>query len=370
MPHGMNVSSTGKTSGSKNNKAKSIISKVKKIVAKYGLDDKSWAEAISSQYFLLCLARQLHLEKHDYENLINKCLEPFRVTYNFDLVLDDDKILITPEETERISRCMQEEDQNDSYFMRSAKMRAANIDPQKMYRNFHFGLLVRNASTKESDVLNKVKLLCLDRLNDDDVLDTSGGWYPYRVPWITGRILISLKAVDYSGYHEADNLCNIIDDAIDSLYQRIDEDDAYWRSGVGDWVTKWESTALCLEAIFVWDSIEAESHRKDVDKILSYICNEKQLQEWLDCEINFSEAKSANAVLSAVTLASVIYRVTEKHFPEHFENISDKIVEFFDKVITKINNQGVATVQQYCTLPQILHYVVAALDTNEAEVVT
>lgn len=363
MPHGMNVSNIGNSK--KSSKAKNIIGKVKKIVAKYGLDDKSWAEAISSQYFLLCLAKQLHLEKHDYENLINKCLEPFRVTYNFDLVLDDEKILITPDETERISRCMQEEDKKDSYFLRSAKMQATNIDPQKMYQNFHFGLLIRNASAKHSEVLDKVKLLCLDKLDNEDALDTSGGWYPYRVPWITGRILISLKSIDFSEYGNAKRLNGIIEDAIDSLYQRINEDDAYWRSGVGDWVTKWESTALCLEAVYVWGSIDNDIHHREVEKILAYTCGDDQMQEWLDCEINFSEANSANTVLSAVTLASVMYRVTEQYFPEQFDNISDRIINLFDRVITTINRRGVTIVQQYCTLPQILYYVVEALRTNE-----
>ena len=249
MAIGMKASSTGSANDFKTgNRARTMITKVKKIIRKYGLDDKSWAEAISSQYFLLCLAKQLKLEKHDYENLINKCLKPFRVTYEFELVLDDKEILVTPEETDRITKCMQEEDEKDSYYKRSAKMQAVNINPQLMYQNFHFGLLVRNATTKESDVLNKVKTLCLNRLVSDESIDTSGGWYPYRVPWITGRILISLKAIDFSQYQNADKLDEIIDDAIDSLYQRINEDYAYWRSGVGDWVTKWESTALCIVA--------------------------------------------------------------------------------------------------------------------------
>ena len=116
---------------------------------------------------------------------------------------------------------MQEEDKKDSYFLRSAKMQATNIDPQKMYQNFHFGLLIRNASAKHSEVLDKVKLLCLDKLDNEDALDTSGGWYPYRVPWITGRILISLKSIDFSEYGNAKRLNGIIEDAIDSLYQRI-----------------------------------------------------------------------------------------------------------------------------------------------------
>ena len=46
-----------------------------------------------------------------------------------------------------------------------------------------------------------------------------------------------------------------------------------------------------------------------------------------------------------------------------------KIIAFFDKVITQIDKQGVYNVQQYCTLPQILHYVVAAFETDGEEVV-
>ena len=368
MAIGMKASSTGSANDFKTgNRARTMITKVKKIIRKYGLDDKSWAEAISSQYFLLCLAKQLKLEKHDYENLINKCLKPFRVTYEFELVLDDKEILITPEETDRITKCMQEEDEKDSYYKRSAKMQAVNINPQLMYQNFHFGLLVRNATTKESDVLNKVKTLCLNRLVSDESIDTSGGWYPYRVPWITGRILISLKAIDFSQYQNADKLDEIIDDAIDSLYQRINEDYAYWRSGVGDWVTKWESTALCLEALYVWDSMR--DHLKEIERIITYVCNEEQRQEWLECKVDFSEAKSANAVLSAVTLASVVYRVTKQFYPESFERINEEIIAFFYYLITQIDKQGVYNVQQYCTLPQILHYVVAAFETDGEEVV-
>ena len=364
----MKASSAGSVNAFKTgNRARPIITKVRKIIRKYGLDDNSWAEAISSQYFLLCLAKQLKLERHDYENLINKCLKPFRVTYEFELVLDDKEILITPEETYRITKCMQEEDEKDYYYKRSAKMQAINIKPQLMYQNFHFGLLVRNATTKESDVLNKVKTLCLNRLVNDESLDTSGGWYPYRVPWITGRILISLKAIDFSQYQNVDKLEEIIDDAIDSLYQRINEDYPYWRSGVGEWVTKWESTALCLEALYVWDSVG--DHLKGIERIITYVCNEEQRQEWLECKIDFSEAKLANTVLSAVTLASVVYRVTKQFHPESFEKISEEIIAFFDKVITKIDKQGVYNVQQYCTLPQILYYVVAAFETDDQEIV-
>lgn len=361
MPIGVSIDKEEKKNTDVDNQKarKLIISKVKKIVAKYGLDDENWAEAISSQYFLLCLAQELNLKKQDYENLIDKCLAPFRVTHKSELVLDNDKILITPAETERIIGCMQQEDDQDPYFTFSAKMQAKNIDPQKMYQNFHFGLLVRNASTKETDILNKVKVLCLDKLIDSSVIDTSDGWYPYRVPWITGRILISLKNVDFSKYEKADELEEIISAAIDSLYQRINENASYWRSGVGNWVTDWESTALCLEAIYVWGNIK--DHEKDIKKVLEYLLNEDVHERWFPTKIDFSTEESANNVLSAVTLSSVLYRITHTYYKDIFEELVDDIVKFFEKVVNSINKQEVAKVEQYCTIPQILHYVVVAL---------
>lgn len=338
---------------------KSVIGKVKRIVAKYGLDDENWAEAISSQYFLLCLAQDLNLKKQDYENLIDKCLVPFRVTHKSELVLDSDKILITPSETNRILDCMQHEDDSDPYFTFSAKMQAKNIDPQVMYQNFHFGLLVRNASTEDTEILNKVKVFCLDKLTDSKVIDTSGGWYPYRVPWITGRILISLRNVDFSSYGRSEKLNGIISDAIDSLYQRINENASYWRSGVGNWVTNWESTALCLEALFVWEQIQ--SHEKEIKKILDYLFSNEVVEKLFPSNIDFSTEAAANDVLSAVTLGSVLYRVTRAHYADIFENKSNDIIKFFEKVVNAINKQEVAKVEQYCTIPQILHYVVVAL---------
>ena len=108
---------------------------------------------------------------------------------------------------------------------------------------------------------------------------------------------------------------------------------------------------------------------KEIERIIAYVCNEEQWQEWLDCKVDFSEAKSANTVLSAVTLASVVYRVTKQFYPDYFEIINVEVIAFFNKVITKIDKQGVYNVQQYCTLPQILHYVVATFETEGEEVV-
>lgn len=61
MAIGMKASSTGSANDFKTgNRARTMITKVKKIIRKYGLDDKSWAEAISSQYFYCALRSNLN----------------------------------------------------------------------------------------------------------------------------------------------------------------------------------------------------------------------------------------------------------------------------------------------------------------------
>ncbi len=336
----------------------SITKKVKRIVARYGLDDDEWAQAISSQYFLLCLAQQLNWGKKDYSNLLNKCLSSFSVTYTGDYILDNEKLLITPDETNKIVQCMQDEDDMDNYYTHSAKMQAKNINSEQMYLNFHYGLLLRIVSSEDTEVLRAIKHNCLDHLMEECALDTSDGWYPYRVPWITARILISLKAIDYSSYQNKQQVDEVIISAINSLYQRIDEKASYWRSGVGQWVSKWESTALCLEALYTWDSIN--SHRVEIKSILDYICTNKN--DWLNNQISFETEESANDTLSSVILASVVLRVAKIFFVGAYDELCDEIIEYLDEVITIINKQAVKSVRQYCTIPQILHYVMAAVE--------
>lgn len=340
-----------------------ITAKIKKIIARYGLDDEEWAQAISSQYFLLCLAQQLKWEKKDYANLLNKCLSSFSVTYTGDYILDNEKLLITPNETNKIIQCMQEEDSNDDYYTHSAKMQAKNIDSEQMYLNFHYGLLIRIVSSENTEVLCAIKHKCLDRLMMECALDTSDGWYPYRVPWITARILISLKSIDYSSYSDKKQVDNVIKSSIASLYQRIDDKAPYWRSGVGKWVSKWEATGLCLEALFAWDAIN--DHKTEIKRILDYVCSEESKNSWLNNQVNFTTEENANNTLSSVILASVVFRISKKIFPDIYEGLCNEILSFFDNVINVINKQAVNKVRQYCTIPQILHYVLAAFENTD-----
>lgn len=357
MSYGIKVNNSNQTLSQRKN---NIVKKIKKIVAKYGLDDEKWAQAISSQYFLLCLAKQLNWSNKDYANLLNKCLSSLNVTYTGNYVLDSKRLLVTPDETNKIIRCMQDEDDNDDYYTHSAKMQAKNINSEQMYFNFHYGLLIRIVSSEDTGVLRAIKHKCLDCLMEESALDTSDGWYPYRVPWITARILISLKAIDYSSYPNKQQVDDVIKTSIESLYQRIDEKSPYWRSGVGKWVSKWESTALCLEALFTWDAIN--DHKAEIKRILDYVFLEENKNTWFNNQVSFTTEETANDTLSSVILASVIFRIYKIFFSDVYEKLSDEILSFFDNVVNEISKQAVNSVRQYCTIPQILHYVLLAFE--------
>ncbi len=342
-----------------NKKTVSILKKIKKIVAKYGLDDTEWAQAISSQYFLLNLSQMLNWAIKDYRNLMNRCLSSFSVTYTGDYILDSDRLLITPDETNRIVECMEFEDEKDDYYTHSAKMSACNIDSKQMYLNYHYGLLLKIVSSQDTGVLRALQHQCINCLLDENALDSSGGWYPYRVPWITARILISLKAAHIDSYSEQSKLETCVKEAIESLFQRIDETSPYWRSGVGEWVSMWESTALCLEAIYVWEAIDTRI--QEVERIIKFCCSEENKDKWLLLGHNFSSEEASNKALSAVILASNILRISKSYFSEVYETIVDEIMQLFENIINTIGKQKVDIVRQYCTIPQILYYVLVAI---------
>ena len=84
-------------------KAEKLKKTIKKIMAKHGMDDPEWIRAISGQFFLLSLGRELNWHRrNDYEKLMNSCLSSFRVTYQGDFVLDEKSLQVTPEETKHI----------------------------------------------------------------------------------------------------------------------------------------------------------------------------------------------------------------------------------------------------------------------------
>ena len=337
-----------------------ITTNIIKILRKYGLDDREWIKAISGQFFLLGLRELFDWhKKSDYKTLMNSSLSGFRITYSGEVFLDKSTIQITPEETRRIMQCMQEEDEKDDYFSQFPKTNAKNIDSDRMYFNFHYALLLRIASENNSPFLKQIKKQCLDYLISEYSLDESDGWYPYRAAWITGRILTNLKTVGYDEYEKKDMIDNIIEEAIDSLYARMDTKRPVWRSGFGSWVSTWESTGLCLEGIYNCNAIE--DRKEDISRVIDYLMRDEEKEQWMAFENGFESETSSTNILGGTVLASIVYRITQRFFPEKFETFHECILDYFESIINLIVKSTERHVGQFSTIPQILYYLALAI---------
>lgn len=337
----------------------STLEKIRHIIANHGLDDETWAVAISAQYFLVGLAMVLGLNGNkDYFNLLDRFLSSFHYNIKGELILEKDHMLITPQETQKIVQYMSEEDKVDNYYRQSEKMRAEKIDANLMTIIYHYGLTLRISSTEKIKVLDEIRRLSLNKLiKSDNSLDEYGGWYPYRIPWITARILVSLKESDYSEIDSSDNSNIIIQRALDSIVRRIYHE-KYWRSGVGLWVSQWESTALCLEALDRWDAIEKNELK--IKSVLNYAIENRH--EWLVDPPDFSSEEASNKTLSSVLMVCVLQRIASNNPGlEDFATSSLENLTYLNRCVDTIGSITKPTIRQFCTIPQILYYIADTL---------
>ena len=339
-----------------------ILNDVRDIIALHGLDDGDWAKAVSGQYFLVGIGDLLNMnEQEDYRNLLNKFLSSFSFQIDGIIVFGEGHLLVTPEETKKIVDHMREEDEQDNFYTRTARMRYENINSELLHHNYLYGLAVKiSGASQQYKIMQEVHQHALDKLiygRGYSPLDSYGGWQPYRVPWVTARILISLKRSSYESREDASYVNDIINKALDSLIRRIYQG-TYWRSGVGDWVTKWESTGLCLEALEEWGYIA--QCKSEVRKVIRYVLEHQS--DWLVDPPDFTTESKSNQTLSAVILISVISTISESYFgDEEFSEDYERYIRYLERctiiIASTINPVG----SQFCTIPQIAYYTVRAL---------
>ncbi len=341
-----------------------ILNKLKNIIAMHGLDDNNWAKAISSQYFLFGIGNLLNMtDQNDYKNLLDKFLKSFHKNIENKMILEKENILVTPKETEKIMECMEEEDKKDKYYLISEKTKAENINPWMLHYNYLYGLSLKISSLKEYEALYDIHKLAIDELiygDNGNAIDGQGGWCPYRIPWITARILISFKDSYYSEREDAKLIEKTINKALESLIRRI-YDNRCWRSGVGIWVSKWESTSLCLEALYQWDYIS--KNKLKIKKILNYIIDNEK--EWMIDPPSFESQESSNDTLASIVLICVILQIVRKNFnSDEFSLDYDKYIRYLDKCVNIITSTSNLNTRQFCTIPQIAYYIVNLLKYN------
>jgi hypothetical protein len=264
---------------------------------------------------------------------------------------------MTPDVVDNVIQAMIREDKSDDYFSKNAKNAAIKIDISQAVTSYNNSLMAQIStenSLPNSLILNLIHELALNRLiygEGKSPIEEYGGWYPQRLPWNTARILIALRYSGIEGRKDNEHILNVINDAITFLIRSIYQN-KYWRSGVGDWYTYWESTALCLEALFEWDKIIV--NEKKLLPVLRYILTNED--KWL-VSPSFESKKQSDETLAAAILASITILIVNKCYTDKFALNYEKYLQYLNKVLDTIEITKTFTVKQSGTIPQILFYI-------------
>lgn len=324
-------------------------------LAAHGYIETEWVSALSGQYFLILLGRLMgDDEREDYGALLDTFLASFNPRADDTLVLNERNVLVTPDELSRMKQCMLDEDAADAYYSRTARTRAENIDPDLLHKNYLYGLIIGIAAQRAGRTMHNVHDIALEHLSKraGPALDPAGGWVPYRIPWITARVLLSLREL-----HDevlTPELRKIISRACYSLLARV-LPDGTWRSGVGSWVSLWESTGLCLEALLAWPEY---CDTTSLDDSLMAVWTRRD--EWLKTPDLTSE-DGANATLAATVLCTNLLKAPPT------EITIQACTRYLAEVLIHAEAVAAPTTRQYCTVPQILYYAAkGARDQDDA----
>lgn len=360
IPQPIDINRESSNSLTINQLKKNILINIEKIISRHTLEDKEWIKAISSQYFLVELAKVFGLTDHnDYKNVLEESLSSFKLRFDGGYRIDEKNILIIPEENQKLLQCMIREDETSNYYTKTNRLAAQSIKyPEIIYRNYHYGLMIKICAAENTENLRVIQNISLQELFKQEALDEYGGWYHYRLPWITARILISLKSVDLHLNPRKHEIQKQIDGAIESLIKRL-YDDKYWKSGAGEWVSSWESTALCLEALMEYNVIK--KHIVHINNVVKYLLSKECLNKWLNKEVGMDTEESANECLASVALASILYRVIKKYYKKTHQQYVQFFIDYFNFVIKLLLKNDQPAKRQYCTIPQILYYISIAL---------
>ncbi|MEW6713717.1 MAG: nitrilase-related carbon-nitrogen hydrolase [Nitrospirota bacterium] len=339
-----------------------IREEINRLIAKHGIDDENWAKAFSSIYFLSQLAETMKREDStDYRRLLDQFLTYFRFRADDTIALIEDRILVTPDENRNIRAAMVEEDARDPYFAKTPKTKAANIDMQMMHENYLYGVALGISARQQTRVMSTIRDTAISHLVHDTrrpSRDPGGGWIPYRVPWITARIIAIFAKVDVAGRPDASPIKEAIEQGLSSLIHRLDQG-GYWKSGVGTWVSKWECTALCLEAFLLADT--KQTYKSVIAAVLGQIL--RKTEEWIMADPGFDTDAKANDTLASVLMSSVVLRLCANYIgdPSLVTHENEKrMLSVMLHALRESSDAEKIHQRQFSTVPQIAAYCAAA----------
>lgn len=199
--------------------------------------DPSWGNTPSSMYFVLNTASLLGIAG-EYQNVLRAFCDMFLLSDSAPLISLKYQEMKTTNDFKQIRIKMIAEDHEQKSMDFEG---GENFNCDAAHKNWVLGLIV---GLKGILIQAGYKTL-YDKAIEElfHIQDPDGFWYPKRVPWVTARIIIGLSQ---AGYTIADHHVN---KAVDYLFDILG-DNRSWDAHTGGWNSEYETSSLCLEAIF------------------------------------------------------------------------------------------------------------------------
>ncbi len=128
---------------------------------------------------------------------------------------------------------------------------------------------------------------------------------------------------------------------------------------MGEWVSGWECTALCLEAFLVAD--KSRKYCSIIDAVVGHVLAKKH--EWCKETPDFSNGAMANESLASVLMASVILRLSRSYSLSRTlvpTETRSELLHYMLSCLEMVENSIALEPRQFCTVPQLMSYCVLA----------
>lgn len=290
--------------------------------------DPTWGNTPSSMYFVLKVATLLGVVS-DYKTVLDNFCSKF--------VVDGSKIVVkydeiaTTNDFEQIKRRMIEEDRLNS----SDKYeRGIDFDCNRAHKNWLLGFIVGLENELSHFGYSDLYKTAVYELFAEQ--DSSGGWYPKRVPWISARVLIGLSQAGFTASDDKISKCASF------LLQCLEGQD-HWDAHTGNWNTPYETSSLCLEAIFNSIGRNNKSINGTVNKVIQYLLDTKE--EWM---------KDDKVVDGSATACCLLKNYD--YSPDLIEYIRKLCDQRIYNIVARNSELNLAE-QQSCETTQIAWYV-------------
>lgn len=254
--------------------------------------DPSWGNTLSSMYFVLNTASLLGIAD-EYQNVLNSFCSKFIISKKEPFIsLKYDKIKTTNDFAQIRLRMIDE----DSKVKDVTYERGIDFDCNMAHKNWVLGLTV---GLKKELMAAGYEELYAKAVNElFNAQDSDGFWYPRRVPWVTARIIIGLSQ---AGFRVNNN--QHMKKAVNYLFEELGNY-SFWEAHTGGWNTIYETSSLCLEAIFK-SGYECRNNHT-ILKVTNYLLQNKN--EWMARNNEIDGSATACSLLKIVGIKKDLFK--------------------------------------------------------------